>query len=194
MNLILTVTDLKQYCYCPRILFYMRCLPGVRPLTTKMEEGKQAHEEEEEREERRQLRVYGFSRGERHFGVSLFSATLGMTALVDLVILRPDGKAQAVPVDYKLSRMVGPHVRMQLASYGLMLEEETGLPVPYGFVYLIQERRAEKVPLTPSLRIQTCTTLTAMRTLIESETMPPPTPRVAYCVNCEFRRFCNDVL
>ncbi len=40
MNLILTVTDLKQYCYCPRILFYMRCLPGVRPLTVKMEEGR----------------------------------------------------------------------------------------------------------------------------------------------------------
>jgi CRISPR-associated exonuclease Cas4 len=194
MNLILTVTDLKQYCYCPRILFYMRCLPGVRPLTVKMEEGKQAHEREEEREERRQLRAYGFSQGERHFAVSLFSATLGMTALIDLVILRPDGKAQAVPVDYKLSRMVGPHVKMQLACYGLMLEEETGLPVPYGFVYLIQERRAEKVQLTPSLRIQTCTTLTAMRTLIESETMPPPTSRVAYCVNCEFRRFCNDVL
>lgn len=194
MNLILTVTDLKQYCYCPRIVYYMRCLPKVRPVTAKMEEGARAHEEEQEREERRQLRAYGFSQGERQFAVSLFSATLGMTALIDLVILRPDGKAQAVPVDYKLSRMVGSHVKMQLACYGLMLEEEVGLPVPYGFIYLIQERRAEKVQLTPSLRIQACTTLTAIRTLIESEMMPPPTARVASCVNCEFRRFCNDVL
>jgi CRISPR-associated exonuclease Cas4 len=190
----LTVTDLKQYAYCPRILYYMRCLPGVRPITTKMREGIAAHEDAELREQRRQLRVYGFTTGERHFDVAIYSATLRLNALLDLVIVEPDGKPIAVPVDYKMSDMTGAHVRLQLACYGLLAEEELGLPAPYGFIYLTVERRAEKVILSSALKLETQAALTEMRTIVEAETMPEPTTRAARCVNCEFRRFCNDVL
>ena len=37
------VTDLKQYAYCPRIVFYRYCLPKVRPITFLMEEGIRSH-------------------------------------------------------------------------------------------------------------------------------------------------------
>jgi len=36
--------------------------------------------------------------------------------------------------------------------------------------------------------------LREMRTIVEAEAMPEPTTRATRCVNCEFRRFCNDVL
>ena len=37
------VTDLKQYAYCPRIVYYTYIMPSVRPKTFKMDEGKAAH-------------------------------------------------------------------------------------------------------------------------------------------------------
>ena len=40
---LLEVTDLKQYTYCPRIVFYRYCLPRVRPITSLMKEGIQSH-------------------------------------------------------------------------------------------------------------------------------------------------------
>ena len=190
----LTVTDLKQYTYCPRILYFARCMPGVRPITTKMREGILAHDDAELREQRRQLRSYGFTTGERHFDVAIHSATLGLNALLDLVIVEPDGKPMAVPVDYKMSDMAGQHFRMQLASYGLLVEEEMGLPTPYGFLYLTTERRAEKVTLSTALKLEAQAALREMRALVECEVMPDPTAHAARCVNCEFRRFCNDVL
>lgn len=190
----MTVTDLKQYTYCPRILYFMRCLPDVRPITAKMAEGILAHEAAEAREERRQLRCYGFKTGERHFAVSLYSAALGLTALIDLVIVQPDGKPIVVPIDYKLSDMAGAHFKLQLASYGLLLEEEMGLPAPYGFLYLIPERRAERVPLSAATKLEARNLLAEMRKVVESEVIPDPTLRAAHCVNCEFRRFCNDVV
>lgn len=190
----LTVTDLKQYAYCPRILYFMRCLPGVRPVTIKMEEGQAAHEDAERREQRRQLRTYGFSRGERHFDVHIYSTALRLNALVDMVIVEPDGRPIAVPVDYKMSDMVGPHVRLQLACYGLLVEEEMGLPTPFGFVYLTLERRPQKVTLSEALKLEAKAMLNEMRAVVEAERMPEPTARSARCVNCEFRRFCNDVL
>ena len=190
----LTVTDLKQYTYCPRVLFFQRCLPGVRPVTVKMEEGIRAQDDAEARERRRQLRCYGFTTGDRHFDVPLRSAALGLTAVVDLVIMRPDGQSLVIPVDYKLSDLASEHFRVQLACYGLLLEEEMGLPAPYGFLYFIPERRAEKVTLPATLKLRTKAALSQMRCVIETEIMPAPTSKSARCVNCEFRRFCNDVL
>ena len=58
-----TVTDLKQYTYCPRIVYYHHCLPAVRPVTYKTEAGVEAGSAEETRELRRSLRPYGLGRG-----------------------------------------------------------------------------------------------------------------------------------
>jgi len=189
----LTVTDLKQYTYCPRILYYTRCLPHVRPTTEKMAEGKRTQEDEQAREQRRQLRTYGFETGQRHFDVALYSSTLGVSAVIDLVILRPDGQSVAIPVDYKLSTLAGEHFKLQLACYGLLVEEEMELPAPYGFIYLMPERRAQKVTISARDRERILVALAEMREIVEAERMPAMTTRPARCVNCEFRLFCNDV-
>lgn len=193
MTWTLIVTDLKQYTYCPRILYFNRCLPAVRPITEKMAEGKRAQEDEQSREVRRQLRTYGFSSGQRRFDVALYSSSLGVSAVVDLVILQPDGQGVAIPVDYKLSEMAGEHFKLQLACYGLLVEEEMGLPAPYGFIYLMPERRAQKVVISARDREHIKIALAEMREIVEAERMPAMTTRPARCINCEFRRFCNDV-
>jgi CRISPR-associated exonuclease Cas4 len=189
----LTATDLKQYAYCHRVFYYMRCLPGVRPVTRKMEEGILAGESEEERESRRQLRRYGCSSGDRVYHVLLESASLGLRAVADMAILRPDGRPEVIPVDFKLSRMVGRHFKIQLACYGLLLEECYGLAAPVGYIYSIPERQAEKVALTARLRSDTRAQLSRMRLLVEREAVPEATSERNRCVNCEFRLFCNDV-
>ncbi len=83
---IFTVTDLKQYAYCPRVVFYTYCLPLIRPTTGKMEEGRLAHEEARGREERRTLRIYGLEEARRHFDVGVTSEELGLTGRIDLVL------------------------------------------------------------------------------------------------------------
>lgn len=189
------VTDLKQWVYCPRILYYHTCLPDIRPTTYKMQAGIEAGQAEEGREERRSLRAYGLSAGEREFNVRLSSERLGLRGEVDMVITvtTPAGK-EIIPVDYKLSRIAGPHFKLQLAAYALLLEEARGGEVRRGFLYSIPLRRAEAVPIDQTLRKKLLDTLAAMREVLETEKMPPPTPNIRKCVACEFRRFCNDVL
>lgn len=194
MTWFLTVTDVKQHWYCPRIPYYHRCLPGVRPVTAKMEAGIAAQADEEQREVRRQLRTYGFATGERQFNVPFCSTALGVTAVIDLIILRPDGKEMVVPVDYKLSDTSGEHFKAQLALYGLLLEEEIELAAPFGFLYLMVTRKAERVALTDRLKASARAAIAAIRACVEQDRMPEPTLQVGRCVNCEFRRFCNDVI
>ena len=197
---VFTVTDLKQYAYCPRVVFYTYCLPLIRPTTGKMEEGRLAHEEARDRERRRTLRIYGLEEARRHFDVPVASAELGLTGRIDLVleVSGPERSAgvgrEWIPVDYKqTARRVGPHVRQQLAAYGIMLEETWGGVVQRGFIYSLLNRRAEEVLLTPSLRREVRETVAAMREMVEQERMPDPPQSRRPCVNCEFRRFCNDV-
>ena len=75
------VTDLKQWAYCPRILYYATCLPDVRPITYKMQVGIELGVKEEQREMRRSLRAYGLSHGRREFNVYVTSERLGLRGL-----------------------------------------------------------------------------------------------------------------
>ncbi len=192
------VTDLKQFAYCPRIFYYQVCLPDVRPITYKMEEGAAAGRSEVGREERRSLRAYGIAAGEREFDVPLRSKRLGVRGEIDMVITVPGGAngaaGEVIPVDYKLSRMAGPHFQLQLAVYGMMLEEMRGVQVRRGFLYEIPLRRAEEIRLDLSLRRKAEQALKQMREILEWERMPPPVRNRAKCATCEFRRFCNDVI
>lgn len=192
------VTDLKQYMFCPRIVFYRYCLPKIRPITYLMEEGIRSHEREEEREERRSLRHYGLHQGERFAQLSLVSKQLGLTGRIDLAIAVPSRaalNAEGVIVEYKLSEQkAGPHFQLQLAAYALLLEEAWNLPVRHAFLYLIPLRKAERILITPQLKQKVKQTREQIRQMVTQERMPAPPTSQRQCISCEFRRFCNDVI
>jgi CRISPR-associated exonuclease Cas4 len=184
----ITVTDLRQYNYCPRVVFFMGMLP--RPLTGKMREGKEAHTEEQDREHRRSLRPYGLKDGQRRYGVRLGDAALGLRAVLDMLVVR---ETEVVPIEHKMSNgpLAATH-RVQLMAYGLLAAAAYGLPAKRGFVYWIPKRRATEVPFTADLETKTHEFIDAVRAIRASESLPEPTPILARCTDCEFRRFCGD--
>ena len=188
------VTDLKQYAYCPRILYYHTVLPEVRPVTFKMESGIEAHRRAESLEKRRSLNSYGLEEGQRHFNVALSSEELGLSGEVDMIVETGD---ELIPVDYKATGRVGSHFKLQLMAYGRLLERtwpEADRWVRRGFLYLIPKRQAVEVPFTATLRRNLERALGEMRRIASDQHMPAATKQVRRCVDCEFRRFCNDVL
>jgi CRISPR-associated exonuclease Cas4 len=187
------VSDLKQWAYCPRVFYFLHCLPDVRPTTYKMYAGREAGRSEVGREERRSLRVYGIAEGEREFDVPLCSARLGLRGEVDMVITVA-GTGEVIPVDYKLTRLAGEHFQLQVAVYGMMLEEARGVIVRRGFLYEIPLRRAVEVPIDKRLRARAVRAVEEMQRIAEREVMPAPVKNRNKCLTCEFRRFCNDVV
>lgn len=187
------VTDLKQYAYCPRIVFYERCVPDFRPRTYKMDAGRMAHEHECKRAARRTLQKYGLESGERHFEVMLQSTKLGLVGKIDEVILTDYPTRSAYPVDYKMARQVSPHYRLQLAAYALLLEEAYLVNVSHGYIYLIPTRRVETVAIGEDLRREIGETMETIRRITDTEFLPPPPRNRRRCQTCEFRRACNDL-
>jgi CRISPR-associated exonuclease Cas4 len=186
------VTDLKQWVYCPRVLYYHLCLPNVRPITYNMKAGTEAGLAEEGREARRSLRSYGLKEGRREFEVPLLSSTLGLRGKPDMVIWLDESR-EVIPVDYKLSEIAGEHFKLQVAAYGIMLEEISGYTAKRGFLYSIPKRKAEEVKIDKHVRDKLETALMEMHRILRYELMPEATPNRNKCLACEFRRFCNDV-
>ena len=186
------VSDLRQYLYCARIIYYRYCLPQIRPITYKMTAGQEAQESEEQREQRRSLRAYGLQDGERYFNFDVESEPWDLRGRLDLAIRRA---TEAIPVEYKDSPgRAGPHVTLQLAAYGMLLEALWHVPAQRGFIYFIPARRAREIVLTQELHAQVHTAVSAINAIIQTESMPAPTAQRSKCAICEFRRFCNDVV
>lgn len=189
--LMLQVTDLKQYEYCPRIVFYRYVMPVDRASTYKMAHGQAAEARIDRLEQRRTLKRYRLPDGRRHFHVWLTSERLGLSGKLDLLI---ESSAGWYPVDFK--ETAGPgrtNHRMQLCGYAMLVEEAYGCRVSEGFLYLIPGDRIERVAITDALRAQTQETMDAIRRMIVTQRLPEATNVRARCTDCEYRNYCGDV-
>ena len=186
----LRVSDLKQYIYCPRIIYYYYVLPIPRRVTRKMEYGKLEHVEISRLEKRRRLKAYGLLEGDRKFQVHLQSSRLGLHGLLDMIITTACGR-YAVEFKYSIGK-IGLHVKYQLAAYAMLLEESLRKPVRFGFLYLIPSKSVVPIEITTGMRDYVKKTLSAMRNVISGEKIPGYVRSKRRCVNCEFKNYCAD--
>jgi len=187
----LRVYDLKQWAYCPRIVFYGYVMPVDKKSTYKMEHGRSAEEAIDRLEKRRKLAEFGLAEGKRQFHVWCSSRRLGLSGKLDLLI---DSPAGLFPVDFKDSdQQVHANHVTQLSGYALLLEDRYGRSVDRGFVFLIPREEILAVDLTRELKDRTLTMLDEMRRAITRGETPEPTNVKSRCENCEFRNYCGDV-
>ncbi len=184
------VTDLKQYAYCPRILYftYTQPLPHAKP--SKVEEGKLAHEALK----RRLLRRWpprGLPKGrEVWLDVPVAHSEWRVRGKVDAVVLL--GESEAAVVDFKHSHQLPEGWRLQVVLYGLLVEASLGYRVREGYIYLMRTRRGQRVPLTARWRAKVERLVQDVRRILEGSHWPEGATQLGRCVGCEFRRFCND--
>jgi CRISPR-associated exonuclease Cas4 len=187
----LTATDLKQWAYCKRIVYYHHVMPVEFSRTFKMERGRNIEAAVEAMEKRRGFRRYGLEGGERRFGVWLKSERLGLTGKLDLLVVT---RGACYPVDFKDTEGgVRRNHRIQLTAYALMAEESLGLAAPAAFVYLVPARELIRVEIGDELRSEVIAAIDEIRHFVGDERMPEPTPVRARCIGCEFRNYCDDI-
>ena len=187
----LRVNDLKQFQYCPRIVFYNTVMPVERKSTVKMERGKEEEFKLDALEKRRTLARYQLGSAERRFHVWIESSKLALSGKLDLLIVSPQGY---FPVDFKYTRG-RPHRNhvFQLAGYATLVEEEFQTQVEMGFIYLAPVQKIVAIRITPQLKERTLSVLTEIRNMIREGILPPPTEVRSRCTECEFRNYCGDV-
>jgi len=189
-NLFIRVTDIKQWFYCPRVVYFTYIMPVRKKTTAKMEFGVEAHEVVSALERRRSLRKYNVAHGERFFRIPLRSGQLGLSGTLDMLIVCGE---RFFPVEFKDTlRSVSLNHKCQLAAYALLIEEQYSCSVDKGFLYQIPTAKVHELMLSPTLKTRVRQALGEIRTMITTERMPDPTAQKRKCTDCEFLRFCGD--
>lgn len=188
---LIPVTDLKQWAYCERIVYYHRVLPATGKPTFKMREAIAAQELVEGLEMRRKLDAYGLEGARRQFNVWMSNALLGLSGRADLLLETLD---QVAVVDFKLtSGEVGDNHRAQLAAYSILAEAACRRPAQVAFLYRIPDNRIFSVEISAGLRERVLASISAIQRMAEVQFCPPPTAIRARCTECEFANYCGDV-
>jgi CRISPR-associated exonuclease Cas4 len=187
----LTATDLKQWAYCKRIVYYQHVMPVEFTRTYKMERGRNVEAVVEALEKRRGFHRYGLDRGERRFGAWVTSKRFGLSGKIDLLILTADA---GYPVDFKdTDGGVRRNHRVQLTAYALLIEENLERRVPAAFVYLVPSKELIRIEIGDDLRKEVISAIDEIRGFVRDEKMPEPTSARARCTACEFRNYCDDI-
>jgi CRISPR-associated exonuclease Cas4 len=188
---LIPVTDLKQWAYCPRIVYYHRVMAGVGHATHKMREGSTAQELIERLELRRTLREYGLEEAQRRFGVWLENMQLGLSGKIDLLL---ESAEEVAVVDFKLtSGEPGQNHRLQLAGYSVLAEAATGVPARRSFLYRIPDGRVFTERLDDESRTAVRRAVSEIRETAQGQLYPEATDVRGRCVECEYANYCADV-
>ncbi|MBM7644543.1 CRISPR-associated exonuclease Cas4 [Scopulibacillus daqui] len=187
-------TDIKQFVYCPRVIYYTYVEPVPKKVSFKMKYARQQHHILNQKEKRRSLKRYHLIDGERLFGYEIYSDMLNIRGKVDILIdtKRKQGQ-QYFPVECKDSdSKIHNNVKYQLVAYAMAIEEMTGTRVNKGFIYNINEGKAYPIEITKEQRDFVRKMISMIKKIVYEEYFPEPRSRKR-CFDCEFRRYCNDL-
>jgi CRISPR-associated exonuclease Cas4 len=188
---LVNIGDLRQWAYCPRVVFYHRFYAGAGAATAKMKIGLEAQGDIEGLEARRTLKKYGMEAAERVFNPWLADVSLGLQGRPDLVL---HGAERVSIVDFKLTGDdVGENHRLQLGGYSLLAEAAYGLPAEMAFIYRLSDDAVLPVEIDSDLRRRVSDAASAIRLMAESEELPQATEVRKKCEDCEYANYCADV-
>lgn len=188
---IVKCSDLAQYYYCPRKIYFLKTMEVPVHYKPKMKLGK----EEEQKEKKRVLErkdVFGFDRdevSETTFKVYLEDAEIGLCGIIDTLLLLRDGTRVPVEIKYTDFVYVRRHWKKQLTAYSLLLDREYGTEVEKGVIYYPEQNKNITVDITEEDKEFLLLDIERVRQLIESERIPRKVSEKK-CGYCEVKRYC----
>ena len=192
-----SVTDIKQYVYCPRIVYFDMVLHATPIFGSQQEDSKELHEDYVEKELRRKDAVYyspEFVGAEKFLFTSLSSSMYGLQGNVDCII--KTAGTEYVPVEYKnmnsdRGRVCMQH-KYQLVGYALLIEDNFDTVVKRAFVDYIPEGLILQFEITPTMKIFVKRVLGHIRRIIKDEELPPIRVAKYKCAGgCGHKQICQ---
>ncbi len=193
----ISVTDIKQYIYCPRIVYFDRVLRAKPIFGSQQGDSKELHEDYVGKELRRKDAIYyspEFVGAEKIMFTSLCSSTYGLQGNVDCIIKTASN--EYIPVEYKnmnsdKGRVCMQH-KYQLVGYALLIEDNFNIIVKRAFVDYILEGLILQFEITPTMKIFVKRVLGHIRRIIQDEELLPIRVAKYKCTGgCGHKQICQ---
>lgn len=180
----LPVSLIAEIAYCPRN-FYLRYIEKLSNRNYHMLIGKFM---EDKRQLRSQLKYKNILRG-----VVLASEKLNLICKIDEIKLK---NGYLIPVEFKQK----PHNKslnplpedIQLALEGMILEENTGQTIPFGYIWYSKLKSGRKVIFTKELKAKAMAFVEKAKEIVEGKFVPKPKTD-GRCHGCSFYEYCHPI-
>nr|QBM01448.1 CRISPR-associated exonuclease Cas4 [uncultured archaeon] len=124
------------------------------------------------------------------FDITLESKKLGLITKADCIIFNNE-KSEAYPVQHKYSykpEKLYKSQMLQLLMEATIIEEQFNVAVPYGFIKFEKSKETVKVDLPEKQKL--LESISAIKSIIETEQFPEPTEWKKRCTDCCYKRMC----
>ncbi len=172
----LTATDLMNYLYDPRIIYYIHVLKIPQATTIKEIEGRQKYVEFS-RKSRRNKVIKELPFLAKIYDVYLTSSKYKISTKVDCVAINKK-LHEAYPIQVKYSskpKFLYLSQKFQVIMEALLIEERLGYKVPFGFVKFLKSGDFIRVRITKALKDELLKIFNEIESIIQSERLPKGT-------------------
>lgn len=192
----ITVSLIRQFCFCPRIPYFYICKNLMAPGGQWLQQGLEFHDRTSMLTKRRQLSHYGLSETESRFipDISLYDEDLFMHGKCDGALYTDQGSI--FPLEFKISAHGVPShgAILQLTAYAMLLEKKENREIQKGFILVGNKGKTYQINFDQSLRAKV---ISIRDKIIEScyqPLMPTSWATDQQCCQCEFLNYCADRL
>lgn len=187
----LPVNLIRQWCYCPRKVYYFELTDFKVEYPTWVRQGEDFHQLEEKLWNRRNLSRFDLESGKLHHNLTVKDDELGLHGIVDMAI--ETGEA-VYAVEFKISASSKKRGdRLQLVAYSMLLEKHFSKPSPVGFL-VGKGKVLHTIDIDKNQRQQVLDVVSKMRQMLSKGLKPRSSATVVQCCACEYLNFCNDRL
>lgn len=185
------VNLIRQWCYCPRVVYYMELTDITFHHPPWVEQGEHFHRKEEKLWQRRNLSRFNLKKGKTYHNLMIQSDELGLHGIADMAI---ETDHAVYVVEFKLSannKKRGD--QLQLAAYAMLLEKHFSKPGPVGFL-VGKGKVLHTIHIDSEKREAVMDVANQIRKILQRGLKPETSATVAQCCICEYVNFCNDRL
>jgi CRISPR-associated exonuclease Cas4 len=189
---IITISDVLEYIFCPRFIYYMYCLdiPQHEEKRFKVLKGREVHEEKRVNNPEYLRKKLGVTRKET--SVFLASKKHHIKGIIDEILFLEDGTA--APLEYKFAEYknkIFQTYKHQLTLHALMIKENYNIEVHKGFIcYTRSNNLIKQIDITPGDIKKATQTINEILQIIEKGYYPDKTRYKNKCVDCCYRNIC----
>jgi len=188
----ITPSELMEYMYCPRFIYYMLYLkiPQQEDKRYKVLRGRDAHMRKKSINKNYLRKKIGVKH--KLLDQKLYSQRYRIHGIVDEVLFFNDGTG--APLDYKFSRFKNRVFRThkyQAAMYGLLIQDNFKIEVNRAYlVYIRSKNLLKEIKLREDIFKDVNRVLEDIIEIIHKGYYPNPTKYKSRCRDCTYRNVC----
>ncbi|MDX8337024.1 CRISPR-associated protein Cas4 [Candidatus Cetobacterium colombiensis] len=187
----LTVTDLKNYIYCPRIIYFKNLHKFSEPLKNNslVQEGSDLHKKRFKYKNylKKIFKEFEFNKKE----VKIYDKNMDICGVVDEIFF---SSKEAVPVEYKFSNYTGEIYEtnlIQLTLYALLIKKTYNINVLRGYIiYTRNEVKCIEVIFEDMDFVNCLDNIKKLRENFLQEYIPELNENIEKCNSCYFKKIC----